>query len=111
MSSFKNFSNFSFHTFWVNAPTCLSLIIPSLSTKNVSGADLSYNKDGSKWEFGISVTNLFNDTSLNRDSFNQLFTQTRSYIVQPRYTVFRIKYDLTGLNTSPRGGGKGKGRK
>ncbi len=74
-------------------------------------ADLSYNKDGSKWEFGISVTNLFNDTSLNRDSFNQLFTQTRSYIVQPRYTVFRIKYDLTGLNTSPRGGGKGKVRK
>ena len=73
-------------------------------------ADLSYNKEGSKWEFGLSVTNLFNDTSLNRDSFNQLYSQTRSYIVQPRYTVFRIKYDLTGLNTSPRGKGKGRGK-
>ena len=68
-------------------------------------ADLSYNKDGSKWEFGIGVTNLFDDTSINRDSFNQLYNQTRSYIIQPRYTVFRIKYDLTSLNSS--GGGKG----
>ena len=68
-------------------------------------ADLSYNKDGSKWEFGIGVTNLFDDTSINRDSFNQLYNQTRSYIIKPRYTVFRIKYDLTSLNSS--GGGKG----
>ena len=68
-------------------------------------ADLSYNKDGSKWEFGVGVTNLFDDTSINRDSFNQLFNQTRSYIIQPRYTVFRIKYDLTSLNSS--GGGQG----
>ena len=61
-------------------------------------ADLSYNKEGSKWEFGLGVTNLFNDTSINRDSFNELYTQTRSYIIQPRYTVFRIKYDLTAIN-------------
>ena len=60
-------------------------------------ADLSYNKDGSKWEFGIGVTNLFNDTSINRDSFNQLYSQTRSYVIQPRYTVFRLKYDLTSF--------------
>ena len=72
-------------------------------------ADLSYNKDGSKWEFGLGVTNLFNDTSINRDSFNQLYSQTRSYIIQPMYTVFRIKYDLAGLNAS-RGKGKGKGK-
>ena len=68
-------------------------------------ADLAYNKDGSKWEFGIGVTNLFNDTSINRDSFNQLYSQTRSYIIQPRYAVFRVKYDLTALNPSSRGGG------
>ena len=55
-------------------------------------ADLSYNKEGSKWEFGIGVTNLFNDTSINRDSFNELYSETRSYVIQPRYTVFRIKY-------------------
>ena len=61
-------------------------------------ADLSYNKEGSKWEFGVGVTNLFNDTSINRDNFNELFSETRSYIIQPRYTVFRIKYDLTAIN-------------
>lgn len=61
-------------------------------------ADLSYNKEGSKWEFGFGVTNLFNDTSINRDSFNELYSETRSYVIQPRYTVFRIKYDLTALN-------------
>ena len=72
-------------------------------------ADLSYNKKGSKWEFGLGVTNLFNDTSINRDSFNQLYSQTRSYIIQPMYTVFRIKYDLAGLNVSS-GKGKGKGK-
>ena len=61
-------------------------------------ADLSYTKEGSKWEFGVGVTNLFNDTSINRDSFNELYSETRSYVIQPRYTVFRIKYDLTALN-------------
>ena len=71
-------------------------------------ADLSYNKDGSKWEFGIGVTNLFNDTSINRDSFNQLYSQTRSYVIQPRYTVFRLKYDLTSFAG---GSGNGKGDK
>ena len=66
-------------------------------------ADLSYNKEGSKWEFSLGVTNLFNDTSVNRDSFNQLYSQTRSYFIQPRYTVFRLKYDLTSY-----AGGSGK---
>ena len=51
-----------------------------------------------KMEFGLGVTNLFNDTSINKDSFNQLFSQTRSYIIQPRYIVFRLKYDLTAIN-------------
>ena len=58
-------------------------------------ADISYNKEGSKWEYSIGVSNLLNDTSTNRDSFNQFFTQTRSYIIQPRYILFKLKYDLT----------------
>ena len=58
-------------------------------------ADISYNKDGSKWEYSVGITNLLNDTSTNRDSFNQFFTQTRSYIIQPRYILFKLKYDLT----------------
>ena len=58
-------------------------------------ADISYNKEGSKWEYSVGITNLLNDTSTNRDSFNQFFTQTRSYIIQPRYILFKLKYDLT----------------
>ena len=58
-------------------------------------ADLSYNKEGSKWEFGVGVTNLLNDQSINRDSFNQFFSQTRMYVIQPRYVLFKLKYDLT----------------
>ncbi len=58
-------------------------------------ADLSYNKEGSKWEFGLGVTNLLNDQSINRDSFNQFFSQTRMYVIQPRYILFKLKYDLT----------------
>ena len=58
-------------------------------------ADISYNKEGSKWEYSVGVSNLLNDTSTNRDSFNQFFTQTRSYIIQPRYILFKLKYDLT----------------
>ena len=58
-------------------------------------ADLTYNKDGSKWEFGVGVTNLLNDQSINRDSFNQFFSQTRMYVIQPRYILFKLKYDLT----------------
>ena len=58
-------------------------------------ADLSYNKEGSKWEFGVGVTNLLNDQSINRDSFNQFFTQTRMYVIQPRYILFKAKYDIS----------------
>ncbi|MDA0758533.1 MAG: carboxypeptidase-like regulatory domain-containing protein [Bacteroidetes bacterium] len=74
-------------------------------------ADLSYNKEGSKWEFGLGVNNLFNDTSVNRDSFNQLYSQTRSYVVQPRYTVFRLKYDLSSYGGGKSGGVKSVGGK
>ena len=48
------------------------------------------------------MTNLLNDQSINRDSFNQFFTQTRNYIIQPRYILFKLKYDLTFI------GGKSK---
>ena len=60
-------------------------------------ADLSYTPQGSKWEFGISANNLLNDTLINRDSFNQFSFTTNSYIIQPRYVVFQITYDLTAI--------------
>jgi len=63
-------------------------------------ADLVYSKSGSQWEFGVGVTNLFDDRQINRDSFNQFFSSTRSYVIQPRYTVFKINYDIRTIRGS-----------
>ena len=57
-------------------------------------ASLSYQKPGSKWEFSVNGTNLTNNQDLNQDSFNDLFFRTTQYSVQPRYVLFKIKYDL-----------------
>lgn len=57
-------------------------------------ANLSYQKKDSKWEYSVQLTNLLNNTELNQDSFNELYNRTSTYIVQPRYTVFKIKYDI-----------------
>ena len=71
-------------------------------------AELSYSKKGSKWEFGVSATNILNDTEINRDSFNQFSVTTNSYIIQPRYVVFKVQYDLTAIGGC---GGSGKSKK
>ena len=60
-------------------------------------ADLSYRPEGSQWEFGVRATNLFNDTQINQDSFNQFSFTTNSYIIQPRYIVFEITYDIKAI--------------
>ncbi len=57
-------------------------------------ADLSYQKKDSKWEYSVQLTNLLNNTELNQDTFNELYYRTSTYIVQPRYVMFKIKYDL-----------------
>jgi len=57
-------------------------------------ADLIYQKKDSKWEYKISATNLLNTTSLNDDSFTQFQTRTSQYVVQPRYIIFSLKYNL-----------------
>ncbi len=57
-------------------------------------AEVFYQKPNSKWEYKFSVTNLLNTESINRDSFNELFNSTSSYMVQPRFWIFTIKYNL-----------------
>jgi CarboxypepD_reg-like domain len=56
--------------------------------------DLYYQKDKSKWELKLSVTNVLNTGSLNQDSFSEFITSTSQYLVQPRYWVFSVKYNL-----------------
>ena len=63
-------------------------------------ADISFEKEGSKWEYSIGVTNILNDQSINRDSANDLSSQTRMYLIQPRYILFKLKYDLTAFGGS-----------
>lgn len=57
-------------------------------------ASLIYQKKDSKWEYKLSGTNLLNTKSLNDDSFSQFSTRTSQYIVQPRYLIFSLKYNL-----------------
>lgn len=57
-------------------------------------ANLSYQKKDSKWEYNIQVTNALNTEALNQDGFNDLFISSSAYMVQPRYVVFKLKYDL-----------------
>jgi len=58
-------------------------------------ASLIYQKTkDSKWEYKIAATNILNTTSLNDDSFSQFSTRTSQYIVQPRYVILSLKYNL-----------------
>ncbi len=57
-------------------------------------ASLNYQKKDSKFEYKISATNLLNTTSLNDNSFNQFSISSSQYIVQPRYVIFSLKYNL-----------------
>ncbi len=57
-------------------------------------ANLMYQKKDSKLEYKLSATNLLNTTSLNDDNFSQFAISTSQYVVQPRYIVFSMKYNL-----------------
>jgi len=66
----------------------------TLNTYSFLDANLSYNKEGSKWEYMLGITNILNTASINQDSFNQNYFNTTQYFVQPRYAVFSLKYNL-----------------
>lgn len=57
-------------------------------------AGLRYQKPESKWEFRLDGTNLLNVDSLNNDSFNETYSTTTEYFVQPRILMASIKYNL-----------------
>ncbi len=61
---------------------------------DVLTSSLIYRKKDSKLEYKISGTNLLNTTSLNDDNFTQFATRTSQYVVQPRYVILSLKYDL-----------------
>jgi len=59
-------------------------------------ANLYYQQKDSKWEFKISVDNLTDNTTINRDSYNEVTdsNSTSLYFIQPRLWMFSVKYNL-----------------
>ncbi|WP_297338280.1 hypothetical protein, partial [Algoriphagus sp.] len=57
-------------------------------------AFLGYQGNKSPWEFRISMWNMLNTDFIQRDSFNENLISTFSYLVQPRYGILTVKYDL-----------------
>jgi hypothetical protein len=45
-------------------------------------------------EYTVSATNLFKYQTLNDDSFSQTGFRTSQYMVQPRYVILSLKYNL-----------------
>lgn len=66
----------------------------SLNTYSFLDSKLSYRKEGSRWEYQVSATNLLNTGSINQDSFTDSFSSTSEYYVQPRYLIFNLTYYL-----------------
>lgn len=59
-------------------------------------AKLYYQQKNSKWEFILSADNLTDNTSINRDSLNEIVNSntTSLYYIQPRIWMFSVKYNL-----------------
>ncbi|GAB2483211.1 TonB-dependent receptor [Algoriphagus taiwanensis] len=57
-------------------------------------AFLIYQGKKSPWEFKLSVWNILDTRSIRRDSFNENLISTYSYLVQPRYGLLTVKFDL-----------------
>jgi len=68
--------------------------VKSINNYSFLDFDLTYQKKDSKFEYTIEVTNSLNTIAINRDNSNVIFNSTSSYVIQPRYTVFSIKYNL-----------------
>ncbi len=87
LKSFSFVSEYEFYHYTNNAKTVDN-------EYDFLSASLIYQKKDSKFEYKISGTNLLNTTSLNDDSFSQFSTRTSQYVVQPRYLIFTLKYNL-----------------
>ena len=57
-------------------------------------AFISYQGKSSPWEFRVTVWNILDTKSIRRDSFTENLISTYSYLVQPRYGLFTVKWDI-----------------
>jgi len=66
----------------------------SLNTYQFLNADLYYNKEDSPWEYRLGITNILDTKSINNSSFTENYSTTTEYVVQPRYWIVTLKYNL-----------------
>ncbi|WP_339920616.1 carboxypeptidase regulatory-like domain-containing protein [uncultured Flavobacterium sp.] len=57
-------------------------------------SSFSYRKKDAKMEYTVAATNLLNTKTINDDTFSQTGYRSSQYLVQPRYVVFSLKYNL-----------------
>ncbi|MDY7395824.1 TonB-dependent receptor [Aureibaculum sp. 2210JD6-5] len=58
-------------------------------------ASLSYRKNqDSKWEFELKASNLLDTKSQNSSSSSDISVRATEYFIQPRFTTFRVRYNL-----------------
>ncbi|BAO77383.1 carboxypeptidase-like regulatory domain-containing protein [Winogradskyella sp. PG-2] len=66
----------------------------TLNSYSFLNANLYYRKKDSKWEYRLGVKNILNTQSINQNSYNEAFSTTSEYYVQPRYGFLTVKYNL-----------------
>jgi len=57
-------------------------------------SSLRYQKENSKWEYAINVSNILDVQNINNDSFNQNFNTTSEFIVLPRIIMATVRYEF-----------------
>ncbi len=65
-----------------------------LNTYDNMSARLSYQKENSPWEFEVDLSNILDNPERNSDSFNDFFSTTTTTVIQPRYVIFSLKYNI-----------------
>ncbi len=67
----------------------------TINTYQFWDASLAYRKNqDSKWEFELKASNLLDTKSQNQSSTSSISVSSSEYFIQPRYTTFRIRYNL-----------------
>ena len=67
------------------------------STKNkyaFLNTELFYQKEGSKWEFILSASNMLGVKNLTKENLNDLYISTSKYAIQPSIWMLSVNYKL-----------------
>ena len=66
----------------------------TLNSYSFLNANLYYRKKDSKWEYRLGIKNILNTESINQNNYNEVFSNTSEYYVQPRYGFLTVRYNL-----------------